>query len=88
GLFFIVGHKCSSRLVGCPRALKCRSRCSPFARRSISIFMTTDPVCGKPVDEQSSMNRVDYQERTFYFCSPECVEVFQTDPVPYVKAVS
>jgi Cu+-exporting ATPase len=50
--------------------------------------MTTDPVCGKPVDEQSSMNRVDYQERTFYFCSPECVEVFQTDPVPYVKAVS
>jgi YHS domain-containing protein len=42
--------------------------------------MTTDPICGKPVDQESSMNRVEYQERTYYFCSPECEEVFETDP--------
>lgn len=50
--------------------------------------MTTDPVCGKPVDEENSMNRVDYQGRTFYFCSPECVEVFETNPAPYAQAAS
>ena len=50
--------------------------------------MTTDPVCGKKVEEENSMNHVDYQGRVFYFCSPECVEVFQTDPMPYVQAAS
>jgi YHS domain-containing protein len=32
------------------------------------------------------MEKVDYQGRTFYFCSPECLEVF--DPAPYAKAAS
>jgi Cu+-exporting ATPase len=50
--------------------------------------MTTDPVCGKTVDDEKSMDRVDYQGRTFYFCSPECVERFETDPAPYAKAAS
>ncbi len=50
--------------------------------------MTTDPVCGRTVDAEKSMDRVDYQGRTFYFCSPECVEVFETDPAPYAKAAS
>jgi YHS domain-containing protein len=58
----------------------------------LSLFnggvMTIDPVCGKPVDEEKSMDRVDYQGRAFYFCSPECVEVFETDPAPYAKAAS
>ncbi len=34
------------------------------------------------------MDRVDYEGQMYYFCSPECVEVFQTDPAPYVKAAS
>jgi YHS domain-containing protein len=50
--------------------------------------MTTDPVCGKLVDEQSSPDHVEYQGRTFYFCSPECVEVFETNPAPYAQAAS
>jgi YHS domain-containing protein len=28
------------------------------------------------------MNRVDYQGRTFFFCSAECEEVFETEPAP------
>jgi P-type Cu+ transporter len=50
--------------------------------------MTTDPVCGKPADDETSMNKVDYQGQTYYFCSPECVEVFETNPAPYAKAAS
>ena len=51
-------------------------------------FMTNDPVCGKPVDNETSMEKVDYQGRTFYFCSPECLEVFETNPAPYATAAS
>lgn len=50
--------------------------------------MTTDPVCGKPVDQENSMNRVEYQGQTYFFCSTECEEVFETDPAPYAKAAS
>ncbi len=50
--------------------------------------MTTDPVCGKPVEDEKSMNRVEYMGKTFYFCSPECEEVFETDPAPYAQAAS
>ncbi len=50
--------------------------------------MTTDPVCGKQVEEENAMHQVDFRGRTFYFCSAECEEVFETDPAPYAQAAS
>ena len=35
-----------------------------------------------------SMNTVEYRGRKYYFCSPECEEVFETDPAPYAQAAS
>jgi len=32
------------------------------------------------VDEQNSTIQVDFERRTFHFCSKECKEVFQTNP--------
>ncbi|MGZ6506707.1 MAG: YHS domain-containing protein, partial [Tumebacillaceae bacterium] len=55
---------------------------------TMEALMTTDPVCGKPVQDENSMNKVDYMGRTFYFCSQECEEVFETDPAPYAQAAS
>jgi YHS domain-containing protein len=31
---------------------------------------------------------VDFDGRTFHFCSEECKEVFQTNPGPYANAVA
>ncbi len=49
--------------------------------------MARDPVCGMNVDEQNSTIQVDFESRTFHFCSEECKEVFQTNPGPYANAV-
>ena len=43
--------------------------------------------CGMNVDEQNSTIQVDFESRTFHFCSEECKEVFQTNPGPYANAV-
>jgi YHS domain-containing protein len=48
--------------------------------------MTTDPVCGKQVDDELSAIKEDYDGRTFNFCSEECEERFQVNPEPYRKA--
>jgi P-type Cu+ transporter len=50
--------------------------------------MVTDPVCEMQVDEANSTIEADYNGKTFYFCSEECKEVFQTDPAPYANKVA
>ena len=50
--------------------------------------MARDPVCGMDVDEQNSTIQVDFESRTFHFCSEECKEVFQTKSGPYANAVA
>ena len=42
------------------------------------------PVCGMEVDPQDAAAKVDYQGRTYYFCSAECKETFQEDPQRFV----
>jgi Cu+-exporting ATPase len=50
--------------------------------------MARDPVCGMSVDDQNSTIQVDYDGRTFHFCSEECKEVFQTNPEPYANSAA
>ncbi|MGI6036862.1 MAG: YHS domain-containing protein [Limnochordia bacterium] len=46
--------------------------------------MTTDPVCGKRIDEKQARHRVEYDEQTYYFCSQECAEKFRRQPTRYL----
>jgi YHS domain-containing protein len=47
--------------------------------------MVRDPVCGMEIDEKKAAEKVHYQGRTFYFCSPGCRAAFERDPEKYVR---
>ncbi len=46
--------------------------------------MPTDPVCGMEVSERGAAGRVEYQGKTYYFCSDSCREEFTEDPEHYL----
>ncbi len=46
--------------------------------------MATDPVCGMKVDPATSKHRLDYQGKTFRFCSAGCQSKFAADPEAYL----
>lgn len=39
-----------------------------------------DPVCGMTVEPDSAAASYEYQDKTYYFCSPHCLEKFRKDP--------
>ena len=45
----------------------------------------TDPVCGMSTDDVSSFTPLEYKGKTYYFCSPHCLEKFKQDPEAYMK---
>lgn len=48
--------------------------------------MKTDPVCGMSVDEKNSAGTSLYEGKTYYFCSAQCLQKFQTNPTAFVQA--
>jgi len=44
-----------------------------------------DPVCGMSVVPEQARGSAEYQNKTYYFCSPHCVKKFQADPERYLK---
>lgn len=48
--------------------------------------MAVDPVCKMEVDETDPEQRVEYNEKTYFFCSPICKQEFQRDPTRFVKS--
>jgi membrane fusion protein, copper/silver efflux system len=44
-----------------------------------------DPVCGMDVDPNEAAGKVEYQGKTYYFCSNECQAKFEKAPKQYVK---
>lgn len=49
--------------------------------------MTTDPVCGKTIDEKEAMAEgrgTEHQERLYFFCSSKCKLQFHQAPYRYV----
>jgi Cu+-exporting ATPase len=46
--------------------------------------MVKDPVCGMTVDPASAAGHIDYQGRTYYFCSQHCVHAFMADPEKFL----
>jgi len=42
-----------------------------------------DPVCGMTVEEDNAAATSEYQGSTYYFCSKDCQEEFDSDPESY-----
>jgi len=45
-----------------------------------------DPVCGMMVDPQKPAGKLEYHDKTYYFCSTRCVERFQKEPERFLAA--
>ncbi len=43
-----------------------------------------DPVCGMTVDPAHARGTAEHAGKTYYFCSPHCVEKFRNDPERYL----
>jgi P-type Cu+ transporter len=43
-----------------------------------------DPVCGMWVDPEKARGSTEYRGKTYYFCSPHCVEKFKAQPEQYL----
>lgn len=48
--------------------------------------MERDPVCGMNVDPKSAAGSMEWQGKTYYFCSANCQRQFQQAPERYAKA--
>jgi YHS domain-containing protein len=43
-----------------------------------------DPVCGMDVDPKTTVDKSEYQKKTYYFCSPGCKKAFDLEPQKYI----
>jgi YHS domain-containing protein len=43
-----------------------------------------DPVCGMTVDPAMAAGRFHYEGETYYFCNPNCLRKFSSDPQGYL----
>jgi len=48
-------------------------------------ILAKDPVCGMMVDEGKTKFKLDYNGKTYYFCSAICMEKFKSNPKKYAK---
>lgn len=45
----------------------------------------TDPVCGMKIDSEDAAGKLEYDGKTYYFCSLYCKREFEEDPEAYVN---
>lgn len=46
--------------------------------------MVTDPVCGMRINRLYAVKQMEHGGKTYYFCLPECLTKFATDPDKYL----
>ena len=51
-------------------------------------MMTQDPVCRMTIDPAQAAGQVQYEGRTYYFCSAHCKGKFEADPKEYAAPSS
>ncbi len=44
-----------------------------------------DPVCGMEVSRLTAIEEMEYQGKTYYFCSGGCREAFEAEPEKYLR---
>lgn len=42
-----------------------------------------DPVCGMNIQVADAPDLIEYNDKTYYFCSSECKSIFDDDPDQY-----
>jgi YHS domain-containing protein/positive regulator of sigma E activity len=47
---------------------------------------TTDPVCGMAVNPGAAAGKLEYEGKTYFFCSSVCMEAFIREPARYLVA--
>lgn len=47
--------------------------------------MEKDPVCGMDVEPENTSFKTEYQGKTYYFCSQECLTSFQETPEKFIQ---
>ena len=50
--------------------------------------MTTDPVCGRNVDERNSEFQSTFAGKKYFFCSDECMAEFEDRPEEYIETAA
>lgn len=53
------------------------------SRKGGEPLLAKDPVCGRHINEQQAAAKHEYQDETFYFCSPGCLQQFARNPSRY-----
>jgi class 3 adenylate cyclase len=48
------------------------------------VSLDIDPVCKMQINKEESQSNASYRDKTFYFCSHECLQVFLNKPESYV----
>ena len=67
-----------------PPELKKQASCCAGGHAVNSSGQTEiDPVCGMSVDTSTDL-KTDYQDKTYYFCNPSCLDKFKQDPEFYL----
>lgn len=47
-----------------------------------------DPVCGKPINRNKAHIAIEYRDKVYYLCCPECQSVFERDPEEYARVAA
>ena len=47
------------------------------------MAMERDPVCGMDIERSRAAGQSEYEDRTYYFCSPGCKQQFEKTPSRY-----
>ena len=51
------------------------------------MAQVTDPVCGMVIDSDTAAGQSLFRDRTYYFCSQQCLQRFEREPACYVTAL-
>jgi len=47
--------------------------------------MAKDPVCGMEIEKDIAKGSVEHMGKTFFFCSEECKNKFEKEPMKYMN---
>jgi Cu+-exporting ATPase len=79
--YFCCEH-CLAKFKADPQKYLAKAPAAPTTEAAV------DPVCGMTVDPAHAAGSHVWQYKTYYFCSPHCIEKFKADPQRYLSKTS
>lgn len=68
---------------GCPKPARTMPSRRTAREEPGGAAMERDVVCGMQIDPQDAAAQMEYQGKTYYFCSEDCHEKFMQNPQQY-----